>query len=359
MQVRFGNVLAIVYRVFQGIGILAAFAAYASASAELVADFYKGKHISLVVGFAGASSFDTYARLAASHLGRHIPGKPGIIVRNMPGAGALNATNYLYHEAPRDGTAIGMMNQTLALEQALKNPAARYDARKFNWIGRLAPVVQYIVVWHTAPVKSIQEVRAHQVILAATSPSGMTNLIPTLLDRLAGMKFKVILGYKGTNEGLVAMESGEVQGATATLFNLLISKTQWMRDKKIRVLVGNTEMHFAGVPQVPSMATLGRTKEERQILALYASTSELGRSLLAPPGVPHDRIAALRKAFDEMLNDLQFKDEVARRKMVDFGPLSGETLQKFVEKTLTISPAVTERAIKARAGLGRKKKSRK
>lgn len=312
------------------------------------AEFYEGKQIAFTVGFEAGETYDIYARLAAAHLTRHIPGNPTIVVRNLPGVGGLKAANYMAQQAPRDGTAIAMSNQSLALEQALKNPAIQFDVRELSWIGRLAPILQFIVVTQSSPVKTFEQVKQTPVILSATSPSGMTYVIPQVLNRLADSKFKIIPGYAGTSGALLALERGEVQAATMTVTNLLIDKPDWLADKKISVLVSNADERYRNLPDVPSMVEVGRGAEEKQILALYSSTSKLGRAIMGPPGIPADRLAILRKAFDTMTRDAAFVAETQKRKLVEFDPMSGEELQKSIATVLNISPAAIERAIKAK-----------
>jgi tripartite-type tricarboxylate transporter receptor subunit TctC len=320
----------------------------ASSRGEGAADFYRGKQIAFTVGFQAGETYDIYARLAATYLARHIPGQPTIIVRNLPGIGGLKAANFIATQAPRDGTAIGMSTQSLALEQALKNPAVQYDARTLNWIGRLAPILQFIVAARSSPVKTIEDARQKEISLSATSPSGMTFVIPQVLNRLAGTKFKIIPGYAGTTGALLALERGEVEAATMTVTNLLIDKADWLRDKKVSVLVSNTDERYSGLPDVPSMVEVGQGAEERQILNLYSSTAKLGRAVIAPPGVPQDRVAVLRKAFDAMTADPEFLAEIKRRKLVEFDPMSGAALAASITKALDISPAAMARAAQAR-----------
>ena len=320
-----------------------------TARADAVADFYQNKQIAFTVGFEAGETYDIYARLAAAHLARHIPGEPSIIVRNMPGVGGLKTAAFIAGQAPRDGTAIGMSTQSLALEQALKNPAIQFDVRDLNWIGRLAPILQFIVVTQSSPVKTFEQVKESPVILAATSPSGMTYVIPQVLNRLAGSQFKIIAGYAGTSGALLALERNEVEAATMTVTNLLIDKAEWLAEKRISVLVSNTDERYHNLPHVPSMVEVGKGHEEKQILALYSSTAKLGRAIMAPPGIPADRLSALRKAFDDMTRDPEFVSEIQKRKLVEFEPMSGEELQKSIATVLDIPPAAIERAIKARA----------
>ena len=319
----------------------------ASATAQNAAEFYKGKQISIFIGYNPGGTYDIYSRLAAVHLSRHIPGQPNIVPKNMPGVASLKAASYLYSQAPRDGTAIGMVTQMLAVEQLLKNPAVQYDAGKFDWLGRLTSAVELTVVWHTVPVKTIQDAMTRETLLGGTSAGGTSDGMPKLMNKLAGAKFKLVLGYPGTTGAMLAMERGEVEGSHATAENLVIGKPDWLRDKTVSVLVQYSEQRHHAFPDVPTMVELGRTEEDRKILALFGNAAEIGRSILTPPEVPKDRLAVLRQAFDAMIADKSFIAEMASRKM-EFEPMSGTDLQRSIKAILDTPPTLAEKARQAR-----------
>jgi tripartite-type tricarboxylate transporter receptor subunit TctC len=327
--------------------VVAALANAAPARAQGAAEFYKGKQISFFIGYNPAGTYDVYARLAAAHLARHIPGHPTIVPKNMPGVASLKAASYLYSQAPRDGTAIGMVTQAVALEQLLKNPAVQYDVAKFDWLGRLTTAVEVTIVWHTVPVKTIQDAMTRETLLGATSAGGTSDGMPKLMNRFAGTKFKLVLGYQGTTGAMLAMERGEVEGTHSTAENLVIGKPDWLRDKTVSVLVQYSTNRHRAFPDVPTMVELGKTPEDRQILKLFGDTAEVGRAILLPPEVPPDRLAVLRKAFDAMAADKGFIAEMESRKM-EFEPMSGEELQRRVKASLDIAPDLLEKAQKAR-----------
>jgi tripartite-type tricarboxylate transporter receptor subunit TctC len=327
--------------------LIAASLAAAPAGAQSAAEFFKGKQISFYIGYNPGGTYDVYSRLAAVHLSRHIPGQPTIVPKNMPGVASLKAASYLYSQAPRDGTAIGMVTQTVALEQLLGNPAVQYDVGKFDWIGRLTTAVEVSVVWHTVPVKTIQDAMTRETLLGATSAGGTSDGMPKLMNKLAGTKFKLVLGYPGTTGAMLAMERGEVEGSHATVENLVIGKPDWLRDNMVSVLVQySTERHRA-LPNVPAMVELGKTPEDKQILTLFGDTAEIGRAILLPPDVPKDRTALLRQSFDAMVADKAFVAEMEQRKM-EFEPLSGEELQRRIQASLNLSPALIEKAKQVR-----------
>jgi tripartite-type tricarboxylate transporter receptor subunit TctC len=316
----------------------------AAAHCETAEEFFRNKQISLIIGYNPGGTYDLYSRLAATLLPRYIPGNPTIVPKNMPGVGSVKAANYLFGQAPKDGLTIGMIGQQLALTQALRDPTVEYDMRQFNWLGRFTPVVEVTVVWHTSPVKTIEDASKREATLAATSAGSTSDSMPGLMNRLAGTRFKIIKGYPGTSGSILAMERGETEGAHATVENLLFGKADWLREKTISVLVQYAQERHPAFPNVPAMVEFGRTTEDKQVLALFGSTAEIGRSLMTPPGIPADRLAILRNAFAAMVADPAFKAEIEKRNM-EFGPMSGEELQKRIADTLDVPPTVVSRAI--------------
>ncbi len=326
---------------------LAALAAAAPAMAQSPAEFFKGKQISYIIGYNPGGTYDIYSRIVIPHLSRHIPGQPTIVARNMPGVASLKAASFLANQAPRDGTAIGMISQAVALEQVLKNPAVDFDVRALGWLGRLASVVETTVAWHTSPVKTLKDAQTMELIIGATSARSTSDSMPKLMNSLGGAKFNVVLGYQGTTGAMLAMERGEVQGSHATVENLLLGKPDWVKDKKISILVQYSQRRHPAFPDVPAMVEVAKSSDDRQLLALYGSTAEIGRAIMTPPGLPKDRLAALQKAFSDMAKDTAFVAEVEKRKM-EFDPMSGEDLFKLIQETLNVSPAVAARAAAAR-----------
>ncbi len=233
------------------------------------------KRISLYIGYTPGGSYDLYGRLVARHLGRFLPGQPTVVPQNMPGAGSLNAANYLYNIAPKDGTALGVVVETLPLEQNLGNPAVQYDARKFTWIGRVASSNNVQLVWHTAKAQSIEDAKHIETTMAG-SPGNIGELVPRLLNGVIGTRFKVIAGYPASAEGMLAMERGEVDGTTTSWAALKSSKQDWLRQKKIRVILQDLPTRSPELPDVPCLVELGETSPDRELLALYASGGVVG-----------------------------------------------------------------------------------
>ena len=222
------HVAAIVLMVL-GIG----YAAHADRAAAQD-DFYHGKTIKLMIGTGPGGGYDTYGRLVARHIGRHIPGNPSVIPQNQPGASSLVLTNYLFNSAPHDGTIIGIINQAMPIEQYLKSPNTNYDVNKFNWIGRVSSAVEMAIVWHTVPVNTIQDVFTRETLMGGTGPTSSTEFVPRLLNNLAGTKFRVISGFSGTSAIALAMERGEVEGSATPLESLTSYRADWVRDKRIK-----------------------------------------------------------------------------------------------------------------------------
>jgi tripartite-type tricarboxylate transporter receptor subunit TctC len=325
-----------------GLVLAAAFAP--PAEAQSAEEFFRGKQISLIIGFPPGGSYDLTARTAATFLPRYIPGNPVIVAKTLPGVAGVKAGNFLASQAPRDGLTIGMISQGAALTQALRDPAVEFDARALGWLGRLATGVQVTEVWHTVPVKTIADAMKREVVLAAASAGSTTDVMPRLMNRMIGTRFKIVKGYNGLNATAMAMERGETEGCHDAVDSLMFIRPDWLRDKKITVLVQYGQERHPVLPDVPTMVELGKTAEDRQLLALFGSTAELGRALTAPPGLPPERLAVLRRAFSAMVADPVFKEEVAKRKM-ELRPMSGEEVLRLVTRTLDVPGAVAERAI--------------
>ena len=334
-------------RLFGGAALAALLCVAGTANAQTPEQFYKGKTINLYIGYGPGGGYDFFGRLVGRHLGRHIPGQPNVVPQNMPGAGSLRAANFVYNIAPKDGTALGIVTQTVALEDAFGTPGVQYKAAGFNWIGRATSNVDILLTWKDSKAKTIQDAMQIEVPVAGTGPASPAEFMPKVLNHVLGAKFKVITGYPGSNEGMLAMEKGEVDGATTSWNTLKTSKQDWLKNKTINLLVQFTPYRHKEIPDVPNMVELGKTDEQKQILALYASGAVIGRSIFTSPGVPADRVKALRDAFTAMTKDPVFLAEVEQTK-AEFDPMSGEELQKAIEDASKVSPEVREKARAAR-----------
>ena len=313
------------------------------ATAQPVEQFFARKTITVTIGYTAGGSYDLYGRMVARHLGKHIPGQPTVIAQNMPGAGSLKAANYLYELAPKDGTALGVIVESAALEQALANPAVQYDAANFTYLGRVATSNNIFMQWHSAKVQSLEDAKHMETSLAGTGPGSIAETVPRLLNALIGTKFKLISGYPASSEAMLAMERGEVDGASSSWTAVKVGKQAWLREKKIRIILQTAPERIAELAETPSLGEIGATSEDKQVFALYASGSAIGRSLLAPPGIPAERVKALRDAFAAMVKDAEFVTELQRMN-VELDPLPGEQVAQLVSRALNVPAAVRERA---------------
>jgi tripartite-type tricarboxylate transporter receptor subunit TctC len=286
----------------------------AAAHAQSVADFYRGKSIELLIGGAVGGGYDLAGRTVANHIGRHIPGNPGIIVRNMPGATSLIMTNHLYNAARRDGTAIGMPTSNIPLEQRLKLISAdganvRFEIERFNWIGTPVQEPQVTWVWHTAPARNVEDLRTNAIRMGATTSSADNYILPSLMNQVLGTRMQVATGYIGQNEINLAVERGEVQGNNTGLSNITVNKADWFRDGKVRILLQFGTERLPDLPNVPTAVELASAEADRALLRFYAVKFNMARPLVAPPDVPAERIAALRAAFDATMKDPQYLED--------------------------------------------------
>jgi tripartite-type tricarboxylate transporter receptor subunit TctC len=315
-------------------------------SAQPIEQAFAGKTITIYVGYTAGGSYDLYGRLVSRHLGQHLPGRPTVVVQNMPGAGSLKAANYLYEVAPRDGTALGVVVESTALEQALANPAAQYDAAKYTYVGRVATSNNIFMMWQSAKVQSIQDARLSSALLAGTGPGSIAETIPKLLNAFLGTKFKLISGYPASTEAMLAMERGEVDGSSSSWAAVKVARQDWLKDKKIKIILQTTPERIPELPDTPSLGEIGTTAEERQVFALYASGSAIGRSVIGPPGIAAERVKALREGFDAMVKDPEFVADIQKIN-VELDPLPGAAVAKLVAQTLAVPAAVRERAVNA------------
>jgi len=329
------------------IALLATSFALATAQPGMAQTGLAGKSVRLYIGTGPGGGYDTYGRLLARHLGRYLPGTPAVLPVNMPGASSLTLTNFLFNQAPRDGTALGIVNQSMTTEQYLGGPNIYYDVTRFHWIGRVTSAVEMAIVWHTVPVSSIDDVRRRETIMGGTGPTSGTVYGPYLLNNLAGTRFKVITGFQGTSDIALAMERGEIEGSATPLESLTSYRADWVRDKKIKILVQYTARRDPEVANVPTMVELGQSEDARKILAFFANSAEIGRAFLAPPGMQPDAVSMLRRAFLSVLEDADFKEE-AKRAGFPIKPMNGEELQKLVSEFCKLPDDLLKKARTAR-----------
>jgi tripartite-type tricarboxylate transporter receptor subunit TctC len=328
------------------------------------ADFYKDRTITFIIGAAPGGGYDTYSRLIASHLGRHIAGQPTIVPQNVPGAGSIRAANYLYNVAPKDGTAIGMIDEAIFLNQILgvQEPTTeaakpgwfggvlrrlmgtqetKTDAVKFNWIGRILANSAVLFVRREAGIGKIEDAIDKELIVSASGTASRLNW--TVLKNAFAMKFKIVSGYQGSNESMLALMRGEADALSMPWSILRITGADLIRDKKINLLLQTGAEKDADLEHLPRMIDLARNDDERKLLELFASPSTIGRSVLAPPGMPAERVAELRRAFMAMTQDPSFLGDLKKARL-ELSPLGGEQLQAAVTRMSDVPEWLIERA---------------
>src|SRR6516165_4077253 len=312
----------------------------AAAQAQSPADFYKGKNVDLTIGYSAGGGYDVYARLLARHMGRFIPGNPAIVPKNMPGAGSLVLANWLYNVAPKDGTAFGTIGRGTAFDPLLGSTKAQFDASKFNWIGSMNDEVSVCVAWHTTGITRLEQVMQKELTVGGTGPAADTDQFPKVLNATIGTKFRIVTGYPGGNEIDLAMERGEVMGRCGWSWSSVIATHKhWFDERKINVLVQLSLNKHDDLPNVPLVMDFARTDEERQIFKLVFARQPMGRPFLAPPGIPADRTAALRKAFMDTMKDPGFLAEAEKMKL-EINPVSGDAVQKIMQEVYQTPKAI-------------------
>lgn len=328
--------------------IAAAVTAAGSAAAQSVADFYRGKTINMTISSGEGGTNDAYARLIAEQLGKFIPGNPIIVPRNMPGAGGLKAANYIYEIAPKDGLAYGIVQRGTAVQPIMDIQSANYDPSKFNWIGSTARETSVGVVWTSAtPVRTIQDAMKTEVIIGTSGVGNDTGGFPLVLNHFLGTKFKPIHGYKSGSEISLAMERGEVQGRIGWSWGSVTSRSsEWLRDKKITVLIQMGLEKAEDLPDVPLVLDLAKTPEDRDAMELIFAATTIGWPSIMPPGTPKDRVAAVRLAYNEMVKSPEFKAQADKRNL-EVDPVTGEQIDKIVARIMSFPKPVVERAQRA------------
>ena len=334
--------VALQARRFVGAGLLLS-CAVLPASADPIEDFYRGKQIDMVIGYSPGGTYDLYARLVGRFLGDFIPGKPKIVPRNMPGAGSRLAANWVYNIAPKDGTVIATADQSLAIEQAMGDKGLTIDTSKFNYIGNPNADNNTTVTWYTSGVKTIDDAKKMDVPMGATGGS-TSSQYPKAMNALLGTRFQVITGYPGGNDVSLAMEKGEVMGRGSNAWGAWKStRPDWLRDKKINILVQIGLQRAPDLPDVPLMFELAKNEEDRQVLTFMSADMGISRAFVTTYDVPPARLEALRNAFDKMIQDPEFLAEAEKMKM-DINPSTGLEAQKVAESMLFMPANIVQRA---------------
>jgi tripartite-type tricarboxylate transporter receptor subunit TctC len=312
------------------------------AAAQAPEEFYKGKSIDFVIGYPPGGSNDTFGRLVARHIGKYIPGHPNVIPKNTPGAGSFLAVNQIFNVAPKDGTVIGIGAPTIPLDERLGTQGVRFKTAELSWIGRVDSLINMVFTWKTSPVKTFADALKTEATLSGTGVGSTVSIYPTVMNNVFGTKFKLVMGYKGSNEAMLAVERGEVEGHSTSWTALKVAHPDWIRDKNVTVFVQFALNRHPELPDVPTAVDLARNDEERAILRAIMNATEVGTAFFTTPGAPPDRVSALRRAFDAAMKDSDLLSE-AEKMRVGVSPLPGEELQKLVAEVSNLSPELLEK----------------
>ena len=306
--------------------------------------FYRARTLTLIVGAENGGGYNVYSRLLARFLPQHLPGDTSVVVQGMPGASGRRAAEFMYSSAPQDGSTIGTLEQNIPLTQVMTKDNVRFDVGKFNYLGNMSATVSTAIAWHTTGVKTIEDAKTTEVIVGATGQTGTTELFARLMNRTIGTKFRVVNGYTGGSEINLAMERGELGGRTSYSWSSLKStNADWLADKKIYVLVQIGLHKASDLPNTPLLLDLVKSGADHEVVRLFSTSLELGRVYLAPPNVPLDRVAILRQAFSDTMDDPLLRQE-AQRLNITIDPTNGAEVQNLIASLANEPPAVIETA---------------
>ncbi len=324
--------------------LMAASLAVPSARADGLADFYKGKTVSLVVGSSTGGGYDTMTRAVGRFIGKHIPGAPTVVVRNMPGAGGITALNYIYNTAERDGTVLALVQNNTPLEPLFGTKQARYDATKLNWLGTPSFEVAMVLLWHTVPVNSVEDLKSRETQMGASGANSTPAFYTRLLNATLGTRMKLVNGYPGQNEALLAMERGELDGYPSVFESALTStRPNWLADKLAKAIVQYGPERLTDLADVPFAPDLIAKEDDKLLMEAGFAPLALGRPLVMPPDVPPDRVAAMRKALAETFADPEFLAEGARMGLGLNAPRTGAQLTDVIARAYRSPPRIVER----------------
>jgi tripartite-type tricarboxylate transporter receptor subunit TctC len=298
----------------------------------------------LVVGYPPGAIYDVYGRLVARHLGKHLPGNPTVVVQNMPGAGSLRSANYLYSVAPKDGSTIGLFARGIAMQPLLDPQGVQFDAQKFGWIGSTSSEVSVVIASAASPFKTIEQARAREMVVSASGSGADSVIFPYILNGVIGTRFKVVTGYPGNADMLLAVERGEADGNAGTSWISLVSiKPDWVRDKKINVLLQMASKKHPDLAHVPLALDLAKNESDAKVLELIFSRLGMAYPFVAPPDLAPERLQALRRSFEATMKDPEFLEE-AKRQHLDIAPVSGEEIAAIIRKVYASPADVIARA---------------
>jgi len=315
-----------------------------TAGADPVEDFYRGKTVTMVVSSSAGGGYDTLSRAVARYLGKHIPGKPTVVVKNMPGAGGIAATRFTAKTAPRDGLTIAGVQNNTPFEPLFGTKQADYDATALTWLGTPSVETGLLIAWHTSRIKTLDDAKRMEMTAGASGANSAPSFYARLLNELLGLKIKIILGYPGQNEAYLAMERGELDSYGVTFWSSLTStKAAWVKNKQVRILVQYGPQKEPDLPDVPYGPDLIKNAEDHALFEAAYAPLTAGRPFVAPPGMPPERTAALRAAMLATFNDPEFRAEAKRLRLVINKPTSGEEMQAQVARQYKLPKHVVDR----------------
>ncbi|HUQ73677.1 MAG TPA: hypothetical protein VM183_03050 [Burkholderiales bacterium] len=307
----------------------------------------KAKPVELYVGYSVGGGYDIYARLLARHLGRYLPGNPVVVPKNMEGAGSLRLANWLYRAAPKDGSVIGTVGRGIPFDPLLGGAGAQFKANEFGWIGSANDEVSVCVSWGRKHIARFEDVFTRELIVGGTGATADTDLFPKVINNVLGTRFRIVTGYPGGNDVTLAMQRGEVDGRCGWSWSSIrTNHPQWVKDGTINLLVQLSLEKHTDLPQVPLIMDFIKTEEQRAILRIVFARQVMGRPFLAPPGVPAERLGALRRAFDATMKDAEFLGE-ARKLKLEITPVSGDRVQKLVAEIYRTPPEILKKTAAA------------
>ena len=341
-----------------GVAVLAAMlvmlATVEPAAAQPAEAFYKANRLTVVIGYTPGTVYDLYARTVARHIGNHIPGRPTVVPQNMPGAGSMNAANSIYAKAPKDGSQIATFARGLAMQPLLDDQGVQYDPLKLNWLGSPATEISLVISWYTKPFKTIDDLRAREMVVPATGTGADSAIFPYVMNGILGTKMKVVIGYPGASETMLSIERGETDGSAAVSWgNFASAKADWLRDKKVNLILQLGLKKHPALPDVPLIMDLAKTEADKRALELIFARQSMAYPFAAPPDIPSDRLQALRQAFDATMKDPEFLAD-AKQQMLDIDAVSGDEIQALIKRVFASPPEVIARArVAIQDGMGR------
>lgn len=312
----------------------------------LADDFPHGKNIEIIISNSAGGGYDAYARAVARHISQYLPGHPTIVPKNMPGAGGITAANYLYSVAPKDGTVIGALGNTVPFEPIYRPNVAKFDATTFNWLGSPNAEVGLLIAWHTSPIQSFEDAKTREMIVGATGAASTPAFYGRLLNDIFGTKMRILPGYPGQNEAFMAMERGEIEGFPSTFWSSLKAiRPDWIKEKKVSLLIQYALEPHPELKDVPFALDMVREPDKKRLLESAVAPLTLGRPFVAPPGVPAEQVTVLRKAMLETFKDAGFIADCEKQRLETGNILSGEQMEEIIKGVYSMPKSVTDRLV--------------